>query len=467
MNKNYLAEEKLGTLLLKFSIPCILSLLISSLYNIVDQIFIGHAVGYLGNGATNVVFPITIIALSLALFIGDGSAALLSICSGKKDYESGRKSVGSAVTLMIMVSIALTLVAVLNKEAILWRFGATENNIRYAIEYMNYILIGIPFFILANSINSIIRADGSPQYAMGSMFIGAIVNIVLDAIFIFVFNWGMMGAGLATSIGQVISAAVSCRYLFRMNTFTLGLQDLVPNAIIGKFLPLGVSSFITQISIVITFTVMNNVLVTQGALSKYGSDIPLTAFGIVTKVFQIVISVIVGIAIGAQPIVGFNLGAGKYDRIKSLYALVLKAEIIFATISTLAFELFPSQILGLFGTENNLYLAFGVKAFRIYLAFVILCAVQKSSSIFLQALGKPVLSMGLSLLRDIVLVLPLIFIMTNIMGVEGILFTAPIADLISFLATALVMIYIMKGLGKESEENKINIVALKKAENLL
>lgn len=445
---NYLAEEKPGKLLLKFSIPCILSLLISSLYNIVDQIFIGHGIGYLGNGATNVVFPLVLIALSLGLFIGDGTGAYLSICLGKKDYESGKKSVGAAISLLLIVSILLTIIYITYRAPILDLFGATEANLPYATEYFNYIIIGIPFFMFTNAINSIIRADGNPKYAMISMITGAVINVVLDAIFIFVFKWGMMGAGLATSLGQIVSAIISISYLRKMNSFKLELHDFIPNRILSKNLPLGISSFVTQISIVITLAFTNNMLVKYGAVSKYGSDIPLTAYGIVIKVFQIVISVIVGIAIGAQPIIGFNLGAKNYKRIKQTYALMIRAEIIFGILATLAFEFLPSQILGIFGTENALYEEFGVQAFRIFLSLVILCAVQKSSAIFLQSLGKPVLSMSLSLLRDIVLNIPLIIILISHFGVEGIFYTAPAADLLSFIVTIVFIQYVMRHLDR-------------------
>lgn len=451
---NYLAEEKIGKLLLKFSIPCILSLLISSLYNIVDQIFIGHGVGYLGNGATNVVFPLTLIALSLALFIGDGTGAFLSICLGKEDYESGKRSVGSAITLLIATSVFLTLIYTVNLSHILNTFGATEANMSYAIEYFNYIMIGIPFFMFATTVNGIIRADGNPGFAMLSMVTGAVINVVLDALFIFVFKWGMMGAGLATSLGQIVSAIVSLTYIFRMNAFKLSLKDFLPNPILAKSLPLGISSLITQLSIVITLGFTNNALVSYGAMSKYGSDIPLTSFGIVFKVLQIFISIVVGIAIGAQPIVGFNLGAKKFERIKETYFLMLRAEIILGIVATLTFELFPNQIIGIFGTENALYTEFGVQALRIYLCLIVFSAVQKSSAIFLQSLGKPGLSMSLSLLRDVILIIPLVIILTDRLGVEGILYTAPVADFVAFIVTVVYIQYVMRHLSTLSSNQK-------------
>lgn len=325
---HYLAEEKIGKLMLKFSVPCIMSLLVSALYNIVDQIFIGRGVGYLGNGATNVVFPITIIALALALMIGDGCAAYLSICQGKKDAESAHRSVGNAVLVLVTFGVLLTLFFALMKEHVLAAFGATENNIEFAREYFDYILIGLPFYIFGNAVNSVIRADGSPQYAMFSTLVGCILNVILDPIAIFVLGWGMRGAALATIAGQIVTAVLAVFYLTRMKAVQLKKSSFRLSArLLKQILPLGISSFLTQMSIVAIMGVMNNVLVSYGAQSKYGADIPLTVVGIVMKVFQIVISVVVGIAAGSQPIVGYNYGAGKKQRVKEIYAVMIRAEI--------------------------------------------------------------------------------------------------------------------------------------------
>lgn len=443
MNQNsnhYLAEEKIGKLMMKFSIPCIMSLLVSALYNIVDQIFIGRGVGYLGNGATNVVFPITIIALAIALMIGDGCAAFLSICQGQKDSDSAHKSVGNAVTLLIGASLVLTLLFVVLREQILAGFGATENNIAYAREYFQYIVIGIPFFIFGNAMNSIIRADGSPQFAMLSTLIGCIINVILDPIAIFVLGWGMKGAALATIIGQIVTAICAVYYLLHTKSFKLNKSSFVLHGtMLKKILPLGISSFLTQVSIVIIMGVMNNTLVKYGAMSKYGADIPLTVVGIVMKVFQIVISVVVGIAAGSQPIVGYNYGAGEFERVKKIYLTMIKAEIIVGVIATICFEVFPLQITNIFGSEDGLYSEFAVLAFRIYLCTMILCCVQKATSIFLQSIGKPFMSLGLSLLRDFILSVPLILMIPRIFGVTGALYSAPIADAISIVVVVIMM----------------------------
>ncbi len=456
-NTNPLATAPIGQLMLKFSIPCIMALLVSSLYNIVDQIFIGQGVGYLGNGATNVVFPITVIALAVALMIGDGCAAYLSICQGRQDEKTASKSVGNAITLFVLTSVVLTVLFALGREGILTTFGATENNVAYAREYFNVIIIGIPFYIFTNGMNSIIRADGSPQYAMISTLVGAIINLILDPIAIFVLGWGVFGAGLATIIGQIVSAVLGFVYLFRSKTFKLNRDALVINGVIlGKILPIGVSSFLTQLSIVVTMGVMNNTLVSWGAVSAYGEDIPMTVMGIVMKVFQIVIAFIVGLAAGCQPIIGYNLGAGNYGRVKALYKRMMVCEVAIGAVATAAFELFPIQIISLFGSESGLYNQFAGYAFRIFLATMILCAVQKSTSIFLQASGKPVQAMMLSLLRDFVLMVPLIIFLPNVanLGVMGPLYAGPVADVISFAASMILVVSVFR---KLPADNKVLI----------
>ena len=450
MNQNvnqYLAEEKIGKLMLKFSVPCIMALLVSSLYNIVDQIFIGRGVGYLGNGATNVVFPITIIALAIAFMIGDGCAAYLSICQGKKDAENAHKSVGNAIIVLVVSSVLLILFFMVAKEKCLLVFGATENNIAYAREYFDYIVIGIPFFIFGNAMNSVIRADGNPQFAMLSTLIGCIINVVLDPIAIFVLGWGMRGAALATVAGQLVTAICAVVYLTRMKTVKLRRSSFkISGSLLKRILPLGISSFLTQLSIVIIMGVMNNVLVKYGAESKYGADIPLTVVGIVMKVFQIVIAIVVGIAAGAQPIVGYNYGAGKMERVKKIYSTMMKAEIIVGIVATIAFEVFPLQIIQIFGSESALYNEFAVLAFRIFLCTISLCCVQKATSIFLQSLGKPVMSLGLSLLRDFLLSVPIILIFPKYFGVIGTLYSAPIADFISLIVVVIMMIFVYREL---------------------
>lgn len=450
-SNNYLAKEAIGKLMIKFSVPCIMSLLVSALYNIVDQIFIGRGVGYLGNGATNVVFPITIISLAIALLVGDGCAAYLSICQGRKDSESSHKCVGNAVFVILLSSVVLTLLFVVLKDNILWGFGATENNISYADEYFKYLVIGIPFYMFTNAMNSVIRADGSPQFAMISTLIGCVINIILDPIAIFVLNWGMKGAAIATITGQIVSALLAVYYLFHTKTFKFKRSSFKLNLnLLKHIIPLGISSFLTQVSIVLIMGVMNNVLVSYGARSKYGADIPLTVVGIVMKVFQIVISIVVGIAVGAQPIVGYNYGAGLTDRVKKVFKTMLLAELCVGIVSMICFECFPLQIISIFGSEDGLYNEFAVLAFRLYLSTIALCCIQKSTSIFLQSLGKPALSMGLSLLRDFLLSVPLVLLLPVKFGVTGALFSAPIADIISFIVVIFILRYTFRHLSKDN-----------------
>lgn len=456
-SNSYLGEERIGKLMLKFSIPCIMSLLVSSLYNIVDQIFIGRGVGYLGNGATNVVFPVTIIALAFALMIGDGCAAYLSICQGMNDKERSHKSVGNAVVIAVAVGIIFTILLAVWKGNFLTAFGATQSNLAYAEEYFNYIIVGIPFFVFGNCMNSIIRADGSPQFAMLSTFVGAVINIILDPIAIFGLKWGMMGAAVATITGQIVTALLAVYYLMHTKSFKVERKSFhLDGRIIKKFMPLGISSFLTQISIVVIMAAMNNMLVFYGAQSKYGADIPLTVVGIVMKVFQIVIAIVVGIAAGSQPIIGYNYGAGNYGRVKKLFKLMIVAEGCVGLFFMMCFEFFPLQIINIFGSESGLYNEFAVMAFRIYLCTIMLCCIQKATSIFLQALGKPVLSTVLSLLRELVLSVPLTLILPRFFGVTGTLYSAPVADIVSFFVVFGIMTYIFRHLSTDEEkETKI------------
>lgn len=468
MNQNsnqYLAKEPIGKLMVKFSIPCIMSLLVSALYNIVDQIFIGRGVGYLGNGATNVVFPITIIALAISLLAGDGSAAYLSICQGMKDEERAHKSVGNAVTVIVISSIVLTVLFAVLQDKILWAFGATENNIGYAREYFKYIIMGIPFFMFGNAMNSVIRADGSPQFAMVSTLAGCIINVILDPIAIFVLHLGMMGAAAATIIGQIVTALLAVYYLFHTKSFRLGKSSFRPAiSLLKNTMPLGISSLLTQVSIVVIMIVMNNTLVTYGAGSKYGADIPLTVVGIVMKVFQIVVSVVVGIAAGSQPIVGYNYGAGLHGRVRRIFKTMMIAEACVGLTAMICFECFPLQIIGIFGSEDGLYNEFAVLSFRIFLSTIALCCIQKACSIFLQSLGKPVMSMSLSLLRDFILSVPLTLILPRFLGVTGALYSAPIADAAAFMAAVFCIRHVLRELKKDEKAVQLEVGQEKKIE---
>jgi putative MATE family efflux protein len=457
-SQNVFETTSLNKLMMKFSIPCILSLLIASLYNMVDQVFIGRGVGYLGNGATTVVYPVTVVALAIALWIGDGCAAHLSICQGKKEQEQANRSVANAIISVLVLSIIMLVLCFAFEQQILQLFGATENNYAYAKEYFEIILLGIPFYMFGSTMNSIIRADGSPQFALMSTLLGCVMNIILDPIAIFVLHWGMKGAAIATIAGQIATAILTFGYLFHSKTVKLKRSSFRLNAGTLKTIStLGVSSFLTQISIVLIMAVMNNALVSYGADSKYGADIPLTVVGIVMKMFAIAIAFVVGVAAGCQPIVGYNQGAGKYDRVKEIYKKMMMVEFIIGLVATLCFELFPIQLINLFGSNNGeLYNEFAVLAFRIYLSSMVLCAIQKASSIFLQSIGKPLPSMVLSLARDFVLLAPLCVLLPVRFGVVGPLYAAPIADVICLVLTAIVMTFTFKSMDEKSSTLYVN-----------
>ena len=441
-HKSPFATEPIGRLIAKFAIPCVISLLVNSLYNIVDQIFIGWGVGYLGNGATNVVFPITIIALALSLMIGDGGAVYLSLKLGEGNIEQAKKGVGNAVTMVTVVSIVLLVVFLIWIDPILTLFGATDVLRPYALEYGTVIGIGLPFMMIPAALNSMIRADGSPKYAMFSMALGAVINTVFDPIFIFVFHMGVRGAAIATVMGQVATFLVSVFYLFRFKTFRFDTSALRLHwKTCKKVLSLGVSSFITQIAITIVMALSNNLLARYGADSIYGSEIPLTAMGIVMKVNQILISILVGISTGAQPIIGFNYGSKNLTRVRKAFDIALVASEIVAVIAFLIFQFAPMRVVSLFGSEEGLYNEFAVMSFRIFLLLCPLTGFQTVAAIYLQAIGKPAKSALLSLSRQIIFFVPAAVILPVFMGVKGVLWTGPVADGLAFVLSLALIVY--------------------------
>lgn len=461
-NNKYLGKEKISKLLIKFSIPCILSLLISSLYNIVDQIFIGNSeLGYLGNAATSIVFPITIISVAFAWAIGDGSAAFLSLCQGRKDTKKAHIAIGNGILINLIISILFVLLGFLFMDNLLSIFGASDITLPIAKDYFEIILLFIPIYMMANEMNAIIRADGSPGFSMTSTLVGAITNIILDPIFIFVFKWGIAGAAWATVIGQCLSLIVSIFYFTKTKTFKLSWNSFkVDFGVFSNVIKLGISTFITQMSIVIISLVCNIMLAKYGTMSKYGVDIPIAVIGICMKVFTIVINIAVGIILGAQPILGFNYGAKQYDRVKETFRLAIILTVIVGIIAMLLFELYPSGIIKMFGTESDLYMKFATKTFRIFLFFIVFTCIIKISSIFFQAVGNPVKASIVSLARDIVLFVPLVIILPSFMGIEGILYAAPIADFIGVILTIILLVLFFKKLKKneiviETDDTKI------------
>ena len=436
------ATEPIGRLIAKFAIPCVISLLVNSLYNIVDQIFIGWCVGYLGNGASNIVFPISIVALSLSLMIGDGGAAYLSLKLGEGDIESAKKGVGNAIVLVTVVSILLAAVFLIGINPILDLFGATDMLRPYALQYGTIIGIGLPFMMFPGAINSMIRADGSPKYAMFSMALGAVINTIFDPVLIFVFHMGVQGAAIATVMGQVASFVFSVIYLPRFKTlrFDLGSFRLQPRTCV-RIASFGISSFITQFAITIVMALTNNLLASYGAQSVYGSEIPLTATGIVMKVNQILISILVGIAVGTQPIIGYNYGSKNYLRVKKALDIAFMISEIISIIAFLVFQFTPMTIVSLFGSEEGLYNEFAVMAFRIFLLLRPFTGFQTVVSVYLQAVGKPIKSAILSLARQIIFFVPAALILPRFLGVAGVLWTGPVADGLAFLLSLGLLIY--------------------------
>lgn len=446
-SKSPFATEPIGRLIVKFAVPCVISLLVNLLYNIVDQIFIGWGVGYLGNGATNVVFPITIIALALSMMIGDGGAAYLSLKLGEGDVASAKKGVGNAIVMVPAVSILLLVVFLIFIDPILTLFGATEALRPYALEYGYIIGIGLPFTMIPTALNSMIRADGSPKYAMFSMVLGAVINTVFDPIFIFVLHMGVQGAAIATVMGQVASFVVSIIYITRFKTFHFDkVMFRLKRRVCQNILTLGISSFITQIAITIVMALTNNLLAAYGAASVYGPEIPLTAMGIVMKVNQILISILVGIATGAQPIIGYNYGAKNFERVKKAFDIALVASEIVSVIAFLVFQFAPMSVVSVFGSEEGLYNEFAVMSFRIFLMLCPLTGFQTVAAIYLQAIGKPVKSAILSLSRQIIFFVPTIIILPLFLGVTGVLWTGPVADGLAFVLALGLILYERKQL---------------------
>ena len=456
----FLETEKIGKLMRKYSIPCIISLVVAALYNIVDQIFIANAeyLGSYGNAANTVVFPLTVVALSIAVMIGDGCCAFVSISLGANNKDDAHRSIGNAILLCLISSVVLTAAYLIFMEPILTLFGGKVNaeTYAYAREYFFYISLGLPFYMFGQAMNPIIRSDGSPKFAMLSTVAGAVTNIILDPIFIFPLGWGMMGAAVATVIGQVLTAVLALWYLFHMKAVKLGRSSfgLWPR-LMKRFLMLGITSFLSQISLVISMAAVQNMCTKYGAMDEiFGrpeyAQIPLAVLGIVMKFFQIAISIAVGLAAGCIPVVGYNIGAGRKDRAKTLFSYLLAAEAIVGLAATLIVELFPRQLIGIFGAGNEsaYYTTFAIKCFRVYLCMMILAMVNKGTFIYLQALGKALLSTIISLTREIILGVFLPIILPVFFGLDGLLYSFPSADILTFLIAVVIIRHTYKDLSK-------------------
>lgn len=435
-NNQALGAEKITKLIRKFAIPCIFSLLVSALYNIVDQIFIGNStLGYLGNAATSVVFPITIVAFAFAWCFGDGAVALMSIRQGQKDEKGVSKIIGNSLIANVVAGILFMILCFALMTPLLNLFGASEASLPLAQSYFVIILWAIIPSMMGGVLSNIIRADGSPNFAMFVTLSGAIINIILDPVFIFGLDWGVEGAAVATIIGQIFSFAVGLYYIFfKARTFKLTAKSFQFNfGVFLQFTKLGISTFITQMSIVATALVGNMMLAKYGAQSIYGVDIPIAVMGIAMKVFTIVVNIVVGLVVGAQPILGYNYGAGKYDRVKEAFRIVMIGTVAVGLVATVIFEFWPDLVINIFGVQDELYMEFARKMFRIFLALVVFTVLIKAISIFFQAVGEPKKATISSLMRDLVCFVPLCLILPLFMGVEGVLVAAPVADAIGML----------------------------------
>jgi len=454
--ENILGKEKIGKLIRKFSIPCIISMLVNSLYNIVDQIFIGQGVGYLGNGATNVVFPLVMIGLAFSLMFGDGSSAYLSLKLGEKKKKEAEIGIGNGILLSTIVSIIFCIATLIFLPQLLKLFGCTENLKSYALTYGSIIAIGLPFSMIGITLNSIIRADGSPKYSMVTMVAGAILNTILDPIFIFVLHKGVEGAAIATVISQILTFVLNIAYIKRFKTIKITKDCLKLKAnVCKKIAMLGISSFITQMSIVCVMTAENNLLGKYGAESKFGAEIPITVLGIVMKINQILNSIIIGIAAGSQPILGYNYGAKKFDRVKQTLKIVLGSSVIISTAAFILFQTIPDKLIQIFGSGDENYMEFACLAFRTYLLLCIFNGVQIPSGIFFQAIGKSTKSAILSLSRQIVILIPAMIILSHIFGIMGVLSAGPVADGLAFILAAILLAREIKHLKNNGTEEVI------------
>lgn len=442
----------------KYAIPCIISLLVGALYNIVDQIFIANAtyLGSFGNAANTVVFPLTVIALAISVMIGDGACAFISISLGERKPEKASNSVGNSVILVVLSSIVLTALYLAFSSQIIAMFGGTvnEETFGYSKEYFFWISLGIPFYMFGQAMNPIIRADGNPKFAMVSTLVGAVINIILDPIFIFVFKWGMMGAAVATVIGQIAIAVLAIWYLCNTKVVRIKKSDFkLRSKIVYRTLVLGICSFLSQISLVAAMAAVNNMIRKYGAMdSVFGqtqyAQIPMAVVGIVMKFFQIVISVVVGMAAGCIPIVGFNMGAGLKDRVKELFTKLLTAEAAVGAAALIIVELFPNGLIRVFGAANEsvYYTSFAIKAFRIYLCMMIFTCVNKATFIFLQAMGKAVASTMLSMVREIVFGVGFAILLPIFLGLDGVLYSMPVSDIITFIIALIIIKHTYKEL---------------------
>ena len=444
--QNPLATQKISSLILKFTIPAIISMMVSSLYNIVDQIFIGQGVGMLGNAATNIAFPVNIICTAVALLLGIGSASNFNLKSGAGHTEKAKNYAGCGLSLLVICGVIITVVTLAFLSPLMHVFGATEEVLPYALDYTGITAIGVPFLTLTTGGCHLVRADRSPSFSMACMLTGAIINTILDPLFIFGFGWGIKGAAWATVIGQFASGVLVIVYFCKFRKMYLSGGMLKPKlSYLKAIISLGLASCINQIAMAIVQIVLNNILRYYGANSVYGSDIPIACVGVISKVNMVFIAICIGISQGSQPIWGFNYGARKYDRVRQTYRYSATACTIIATIFFLCFQLFPHQIVGMFGGGSDLYFKFAEKYLRIFMLLTFANGIQPMSAGFFTSIGKATLGIIMSLTRQVIFLLPLVVIFPMFMGIDGVMYAGPIADTAAFI---LAVVFARKELGK-------------------
>lgn len=436
---NPMGYESVGKLLKKFAVPSVIAMLVNSIYNIIDQIFIGQGVGYLGNAATTVALPITTIALAVAMLIGAGGNAFAAIKLGEQKKDVAERTLGTVFFTMIIIGILMAVFGLIFLVPMLNLFGATENNLQYAIDYASIILIGIPFVLCGVGGSNFARTDGSPKIAMVSMVVGAVMNTILDPIFIFVFHWGVKGAAVATIMGQIATAIIIMRYFVKSGNMRFKKEYLrFDFPLLKASIALGVSSCITQVSSVFLQIVLNNSLVKYGNMTEVGGDIALSAMGIVMKVSMILIAINIGIGTGAQPILGYNKGAGNYSRIQKTYVLAAGVSTIVSVAGWVACVAFPQYIIAIFGNENAQFSSFAVMCLRIYMFGIFTSGFQMVTTSYFQATGQALKASVLSMLRQLIVLIPLILVLPLFMGLNGIIYSGPIAD---FVSAAIILVF--------------------------
>ena len=446
---NPLGYKPVGKLLKSLAIPAIIANLVNALYNVVDQIFIGQGIGYLGNAATNIAFPITTMCLAIGLTLGIGGASNFNLELGKGYPEKSKHTAGTAASTLIIIGIILCIIVRIFLEPLMIGFGATDKILEYSMEYTGITSYGIPFLLFSIGVNPLVRADGNAKYSMIAIVIGAILNTILDPLFMFMYNWGIAGAAWATVISQIISALLLLIYFPKFKSVKFSLNDFIPQLhYLKRIISLGFASFIYQFSNMIVLVTTNNLLKIYGKNSIYGSDIPIAVFGIVMKINVIFIAIVLGLVQGAQPIFGFNYGAKNYHRVRETMRLLLKVTFSIATILFIIFQVFPKQIISLFGEGDKLYFEFATKYMRIFLLFISLNSIQISIATFFPSIGKAIKGAIVSLTKQLIVLFPLLLTLPKFFGVEGVIYATPLTDLIAFIVAIIFLINEFKHMPK-------------------